>query len=320
MNNTVLVFDPDRMVRRATLSALRYGNFDTDTARNTREASRLLRRHRYAAIVVDPDTESSSGEAVSALSALTTAPIIVVSTRGDRENKVALLDAGADDYLVVPFDPEELLARVRAVVRRASRVEEELPIVTDDFTIYLHDRRLVRRDGEEPALSPTEWRVLEVLVQHAGHLVTREELLTSVWGPQAVDKTQYLRVHMASIRHKVEPDPPHPRYLITVPGLGLKFTPSAARMRGADAEVATQGDHGPDRLDDAEGPGAAQEAVRARECAAEREHGDEARVAIFEGVHDHHEGDDGDAVERQHRASGPRQHPAKPGPTRVNNA
>ena len=135
---------------------------------------------------------------------------------------VDCLDAGADDYVALPFDPEELLARLRAVLRRTELAEDEPPIVTDDFTIELAERRVVRH-GTEVSLSPIEWKLIEALARRAEHLVTREELLASVWGPDAVEKPQYLRVHMASIRQKLEPDHAHPRYFVTAPGLGLKF-------------------------------------------------------------------------------------------------
>ena len=116
-------------------------------------------------------------------------PIIVVSASVDQPYKIALLDAGADDYLTRPLDPEELLARVRAVSRRVPQLDDARPIVTADFTMHLADRRLFRTDKTEITLSPTEWRLIEVLARHSGHLVSREELLTSVWGPQAADKT-----------------------------------------------------------------------------------------------------------------------------------
>ena len=238
--DTVLILDADRGSRRRTMSALRYGGFATESARTLREACRLVRRHRYAALIVDPGGGDSSLP-VEELRARTDAPIIAVSTRDESPYKVALLNAGADDYVTRPFDPEELLARIQAVARRVTLPEAERPIVTPDFTLHLADRRFVRSDGVEVALSPTEWRLIEVLVQHGGHLVTREELLTSVWGPQAASKTQYLRVHMASIRQKAEPDPSRPRYFVTIPGLGLRFEPEGGSAGGSAAELTPTG-------------------------------------------------------------------------------
>jgi two-component system KDP operon response regulator KdpE len=164
-----------------------------------------------------------------------------VSERDEPSHRVALLDAGADDVVTRPFDPEELLARIRAVARRVARLEEERPIVTPDFTMHIADRRFVRADGGEVTMSPTEWRLIEVLVHHAGHLVTREELLVSVWGPQAATKTQYLRVHMASIRQKAEPDPSRPRYFVTIPGLGLRFEADGGTASGETARLTPTG-------------------------------------------------------------------------------
>lgn len=207
---------------------MRYGGFEVRIAHSVQEAHRLLRRNRYAALIVDPGIAPDAVRVVEELRAHTDAPVIAVSTSTDQQYKVALLDAGADDYLTRPFDPEELLARVRAVSRRVEQPEEARPIATADFTMHLADRRLFRADATEVSLSPTEWRLIEVLVQHTGHLVTREELLVSVWGPEAAEKTQYLRVQMASIRRKVEPDPSRPRYFVTAPGLGLRFDPNGA--------------------------------------------------------------------------------------------
>jgi two-component system KDP operon response regulator KdpE len=107
--------------------------------------------------------------------------------------------------------------------------------------MHVADRRFVRPDGAEVTMSPTEWRLIEVLVQHAGHLVTREELLVSVWGPQAASKTQYLRVHMSSIRQKVEPDPARPRYFVTVPGLGVRFDAEGGTPSGAAQSLTPTG-------------------------------------------------------------------------------
>ena len=222
--STVLILDADLVSRRRTISAMRYGGFDAKSAYSVQEAHRLLRRNRYAVVIVDPGEGADASTLVKELRAQTNAPIIAMSASDEQPHKIALLDAGADDYVKHPFDPEELLARVRAVSRRVTQFEDARPIVTADFTLHLADRRLFRHDTEV-ILSPTEWRLIEVLVQHMGHLVTREELLVSVWGPQAADKTQYLRVHMAGIRRKIEPDPSRPRYFVTAPGLGLRFDP-----------------------------------------------------------------------------------------------
>jgi len=224
--SAVLIVDRDLGARRGTLATLRYGSFECETTGTLKEAERRLRRRPYAALVVDPGDEPA-GAGVSELRARTDVPIIVVRTHEHHSEAVECLNAGADDFLVRPFDPEELLARLRAVLRRSSRPEDELPVVTPDFTIDVSNRLLVRSDGREVSLSPIQWKLVEVLVHRSGHLVTREELLQRVWGPDAIGKPHYLRVQMACIRQKVEPDPAQPRYFVTAPGLGLKFDPSA---------------------------------------------------------------------------------------------
>jgi two-component system, OmpR family, KDP operon response regulator KdpE len=223
--DTVLVSDPDGRSRRATAAALRYGGYAVAPASTPAQAASLLRRRPVAAVVLDV-AEDSLVDAVTALRAQTDVPIVVVSPSADSADKVAVLDAGADDYLTKPVDIEELLSRLRVLLRRVPRpMVGEVPIVTSDFTIHVRDRRWVRSDGAEIRLTPIEWRLVEVLTAHAGHLVPQADLLQRVWGPKAVDKPNYLRVQVAGIRRKVEPDPAHPRYFVTAPGLGLRFDP-----------------------------------------------------------------------------------------------
>jgi two-component system, OmpR family, KDP operon response regulator KdpE len=232
--NTVLVTDPDRHARRIATTALRLDGYTVETARTMRQARSLVRRRRLAAIVLDPSGDGAAGsvfEVVSAMRAQTDIPIIVVSASAEEGDKVTVLDAGADDYLTKPYGIEELLARLRAALRRsASPDPPELPVTTDDFTVDLTDRRWLRSDGTEVHLTPTEWRLVEMLIRRPGRLVTQAELLAGVWGPKAVTRTEYLRVYLAGIRHKIEPDPSRPRYFLTAPGLGLRFDPDAGRL------------------------------------------------------------------------------------------
>jgi two-component system, OmpR family, KDP operon response regulator KdpE len=224
---TVLIADPDPHSRRATAAALRFGGYIVEVARTTAQTASLLRRRPIAAVVLDVG-EDRPVDLVATLRAQTEVPIVVVSSSAESSDKVAVLDAGADDYLTKPLGAEELLARLRVLLRRIPRPAiEDVPIVTPDFTVYVKDRRWIRRDGTEVRLTPLEWRLVEVLVTHAGHLVPQADLLHRVWGPKAVDKTNYLRVQVAGIRRKVEPDPAHPRYFVTAPGLGLRFDPHA---------------------------------------------------------------------------------------------
>jgi two-component system KDP operon response regulator KdpE len=149
-------------------------------------------------------------------------PILVLSAVGDEREKVRALDAGADDYVTKPFGTEELLARLRAVLRRSQDAGHAERVEVGDLTIDLEDRT-VRRDGQEVHLTPIEFDLLRVLAQHPGRLVTQRQLLQEVWGPQYVEESHYLRVHVAHIRAKIEPDPAQPRYLITEPGIGYRL-------------------------------------------------------------------------------------------------
>ncbi len=153
----------------------------------------------------------------------TNVPIIVLSVRDAERQKILALDAGADDYVTKPFGMGELLARLRAALRREVDVETESPIiVTPDFTIDLTAKRVLK-GGAEIKLTPTEWGVVEVLVRHQGKLVTQTQLLKEVWGPQYEEETNYLRVFIAQVRRKLEPQPSLPRYFLTEPGMGYRF-------------------------------------------------------------------------------------------------
>jgi two-component system, OmpR family, KDP operon response regulator KdpE len=154
----------------------------------------------------------------------TSTPIIVLSAWGQESAKVAALDAGADDYVTKPFGMDELLARLRAAVRRASPAPDEPVVTTPDFTVDLADKR-VTRDGGDVRLTPTEWQLLEVLVRNADRLVTQRQLLQEVWGPEYQTEGNYLRVYVAQLRRKLEPDPSRPRHLLTEPGMGYRFRP-----------------------------------------------------------------------------------------------
>jgi len=226
---TVVLSEPDRHARRLVVAALTFAGYTVESARSIRHTRTLLHRCHPAAVVLDP---SGDIEAVSTIRAVTDVPLIVVSVLDDEWDKVAMLDAGADDYLTKPYGIEELLARIRVALRRSppETPASAPPVTTPDFTIDVADRRWTRSDGAEVRLTPTEWRLVEMLTRHPGHLVTQSELLVGVWGPTAIEKTAYLRVYLTGIRHKVEPDPSHPRYFITAPGLGLRFDPNAGRV------------------------------------------------------------------------------------------
>ena len=151
-------------------------------------------------------------------------PIIVLSGRAGSSDKVAALDAGADDYVTKPFGVDELLARIRAVTRRAAGQASAAATVTiGRWQIQIADRVVCSTEGtEQVRLTPTEWKLLEILVQNPGKLVSQRQLLQEVWGPQYGSETNYLRQYMAQLRHKLEDDPSHPRHLLTEPGMGYR--------------------------------------------------------------------------------------------------
>jgi two-component system, OmpR family, KDP operon response regulator KdpE len=224
----VLIVDPDPRSRRLEAALLRDGGYEVEMAKTPRAARNLLRRRQANAVVIDPTFEDAVN-VVHDLRLLTEAPIIVVNQSNAEAEKVGLLDAGADDYLTKPFGMEELLARLRAVLRRIVTRVDRPPVSTAHFVMHVDDRRCALTDGTDVLLTPTEWRLIEALVRRPGHLVTQTALLEEVWGADARDKTANLRVYMAGIRRKLEPDPAHPRYFLTVSGLGLRFMPEEAR-------------------------------------------------------------------------------------------
>ena len=162
-------------------------------------------------------------EVIEGLRGWSQAPIIVLSAREEQDDKVVALDAGADDYMTKPFGMDELLARLRAALRRSGRDPEAPVVETASFSIDLAAKQ-ARTDAGPVHLTPTEWHLLEVLIRNEGKLVSRQQLLQEVWGPTYETETNYLRVYMAQLRRKLEPRPSHPRHLITEPGLGYRFS------------------------------------------------------------------------------------------------
>jgi two-component system KDP operon response regulator KdpE len=219
----VLAVDDEPQMLRALGTNLRARGYDVDLAPTGEDALRLAADHRPDVVILDLGLPGISGrEVIVGLRGWTEIPIIVLSARDSEADKIAALDAGADDYVTKPFGMGELLARLRAALRRAAPAPEEPVVATPDFTVDLAAKR-VTRDGGEIRLTPTEWQLVEVLVRNAGTLVTQRHLLQQVWGPQYGDETNYLRVHFAHIRRKLEPEPARPRYFVTEPGVGYRF-------------------------------------------------------------------------------------------------
>jgi len=228
---TVLVVDPDQDSRRLTANLLRHYGYDVATAGRPERAGSLLRLRPADALIIDPvaDNDAASEALLRELRPRTEIPILVMAARAANGRLVRLLDAGADDCLAKPVDVEELLARLRVALRR-SRPQVDLPPVrTEHFALDVAERRASRPDGTDVRLTPIEWKLVEVLTRHRGHLVTQAELLQTVWGARGAGRTAYLRVHMTTIRHKLEPEPARPRYFLTVPGVGLRFLPDGNR-------------------------------------------------------------------------------------------
>jgi two-component system KDP operon response regulator KdpE len=219
----VLVVDDEPQIRRALDINLRARGYDVDLAPDGEAALALAARVHPDVVVLDLGLPGIDGvDVIRGLRGWSHVPIVVLSVRESEGDKVAALDAGADDYVTKPFGIDELLARLRAALRRAAPGPEEATIETPDFTIDLAAKK-VNRDGVEVRLTPTEWHLVEVLVRHPGKLVSQQQLLQEVWGPEYHDETNYLRVFMAQVRRKLEPEPSRPRYFITEPGMGYRF-------------------------------------------------------------------------------------------------
>jgi len=219
----ILVVDDEPEICRTLGINLRIRGYDVDVAGDGEAALDLAARHHPDAVVLDLGLPGIDGvDVIAGLRGWSRVPIVVLSARDGEPEKVAALDAGADDYVTKPFGMDELLARLRAALRRATPAEEDAVIETPDFTIDLATKR-VTRGNEEVRLTPTEWNVVELLVRNPGKLVSYRQLLREVWGPGYEKETHYLRVFMAHVRRKLEPEPSHPRYFHTEAGMGYRF-------------------------------------------------------------------------------------------------
>ncbi|GGV05920.1 DNA-binding response regulator [Streptomyces filipinensis] len=222
----VLVVEDDPQLVRALVINLQARHYGVDSAPDGATALRLAAARQPDAVLLDLGLPDMDGvDIIKGLRGWTRVPVLVLSARQGSDEKVAALDAGADDYITKPFSMDELLARLRAAVRRTGDtplVPETTLVETDDFTIDLLAKKAVR-DGRDVRLTPTEWHLLEILVTHPGRLITQRRLLQEVWGVSQRNKTNYLRVYMAQLRRKLETDPSRPRYLITEPGMGYRF-------------------------------------------------------------------------------------------------
>ncbi|MEU6824583.1 response regulator transcription factor [Streptomyces atriruber] len=222
----VLVVEDDVQLVRALVINLRARKYGVDAAPDGSTALRLTEARQPDVVILDLGLPDMDGiEVLKRLRGRTRAPVLVLTARRASEEKVVALDAGADDYITKPFGMNELLARLRAAVRRTEPVavaQETAVVTTDGFTVDLVAKK-VTRGGRDVRLTPTEWQLLEILIRHPGRLIPQRQLLLDVWGPSHGTKTNYLRVYMAQLRRKLETDPSRPRHLITEPGMGYRF-------------------------------------------------------------------------------------------------
>ncbi len=224
----VLVVDDEPQILRALGTNLKARGYDVDLAPTGEAALELAARRPPDAVILDLGLPGIDGvEVIGGLRGWTQVPIIVLSVRGEEADKVQRLDAGADDYVTKPFAMGELLARLRAALRRISPDAAVAVVDTDAFSIDLAAKRATTAGGVV-RLTPTEWHIVEILVRNEGKLVTQRQLLQEVWGPRYERETNYLRGFLAQIRRKLEPDPAHPRFFITEPGVGYRFESGAA--------------------------------------------------------------------------------------------
>ena len=225
----LLIADDDPQMLRALRITLTARGYEVVTASDGKAALDAAIKTHPDIVVIDLGMPGLTGiEVIEALRGWSQVPVLVVSGRSESWDKVEALDAGADDYVTKPFSADELLARIRALARRTPTAVDEPAVTFGDVTVDLA-ARLVTRAGATVRLTPTEWRLLEVLLRNPGRLVTRETLLTEVWGPQYTTDTGYLRLYLSQLRKKLEPEPSTPRYLLTEAGMGYRFVPEGRR-------------------------------------------------------------------------------------------
>ncbi len=222
----ILIVDDEARMRRFVRMNLEAEGFEVIEADNAFEAIEKVRNDLPDLVVLDVAMPGMDGfEALQRIREFSDVPVIMLTVRDDEEDRIRGLDLGADDYVTKPFSPRELASRIRAVLRRVSQSEEHLPDVVevdDDLKIDF-GRREVWVRGKQVKLRPTEFRLLYHLVKNAGWILTHEQLLTKVWGPEYRDDSHLLRLYITYLRKKIEPDPAHPKYILTERGVGYRF-------------------------------------------------------------------------------------------------
>jgi two-component system, OmpR family, KDP operon response regulator KdpE len=225
----LLLVDDEAPFARALSISLRGSGYDVQVAATGSEGLQVAAQSPFDIVMLDLGLPDIDGiDVLRALRVWTSVPVIVLSARQDEVSIVAALDAGADDYVTKPFSMGQLLARLRAALRRVAPTADQPVVVTAHFRVDLVTHEVTGPDNQIVKLTPTEWGVLEVLVRNRGKLVTQRQMLHEVWGPQYDKETEYLRVYMGALRRKLEPIPSQPRYFITEPGMGYRFVGDAA--------------------------------------------------------------------------------------------
>ncbi|MCP2047890.1 UNVERIFIED_ORG: two-component system KDP operon response regulator KdpE [Paenarthrobacter nicotinovorans] len=222
----ILVVDDDPHIVRALAITLKGQGYTVVTATDGESALRAAAQRPIAVMILDLGLPDMEGNAViTAVREWSAVPILVLSARHGSNDKVEALDAGADDYITKPFGLDELLARLRALLRRSTEpMEEVTKVETSSFTVDL-GKRQITKEGQDVRMTPTEWNILDILIRNPDKLITQQQLLTEVWGPAYAKEANYLRVYMAQLRRKLEKEPGSPRHLITEPGMGYRFVP-----------------------------------------------------------------------------------------------
>jgi len=224
-SSSILVIDDEPQIRRVLRSTLSFRGYEISEAATGEEGVELAGKLKPDLILLDVNLPGISGiEACKEIRRTSDAPIIMLTVRNAERDKVVALDAGADDYVTKPFGIEELLARVRASLRRHAPAEAMLAFHAKDFSVDFEARR-VTAGGEEVHLAPKEFEVLKQLMMQQGKPVTHRRLLQTVWGPEYGEETENLRVVINQLRKKIEKDPAHPKYILTEPWIGYRFQP-----------------------------------------------------------------------------------------------
>ncbi|MDT3345699.1 response regulator transcription factor [Microbacterium aquilitoris] len=223
----ILIADDDPQIVRALRITLSARGYEVFTAADGAQAISAAVDHHPDIFLLDLGMPELDGiEVIHAIRGWSDAPILVVSGRTGAADKVDALDAGADDYVTKPFSIDELLARIRALTRRAPQQEPDPVTEFGSISVDLAARSVMKTTGgqtERVRLTPTEWQLLEILLRNPGKLVTRQTILTSIWGSEHVSDTGYLRLYVSQLRRKLEEDPAHPRHILTEAGMGYRF-------------------------------------------------------------------------------------------------